>query len=103
MELIAKHGNFATHFFAPKAQPKIGLPSKNKFKPQRGGRKIPADGSAVPAGLDAVFAQNPQLKLRAIFKRRFAADRSAGIAASRCKKQFVADLNDNSQSKENKK
>jgi hypothetical protein len=76
----------ATHFFAPEAQPKIarsfncGIAAQNNFKPQRGGRKI-SDGSAVPAGLDVVFVHNPQLKLRAIFKRRFAADRAAGMDA----------------------
>jgi len=52
-----------------------------KFQAPAGRQKITADGSAVPAGLDVIFAQNPQLKLRAIFKRRFAADRAAGMDA----------------------
>jgi hypothetical protein len=72
----------AAIFSAPEAQPKIGIAVPENFKPQRGGRKIAVDGSAVPAGLDVIFAHNPQLKLRAIFKRRFAADNSPGVQCS---------------------
>jgi len=75
------------HFFAPggatENSPQFQLWDccpKNS-KPRRGGGKIAADDPAVPAGLDAVFAQNPELKLRAIFKRRFAAGRAAGMDA----------------------
>jgi len=57
------------------------LPSKNNSSPGGAAGKLQRMGSVVPAGLGFIFAHNPQLKLRAIFKRLFAADRAAGMDA----------------------